>query len=275
MQSSTPSSPIVLDGPVTAFRRERRPLELRFRRARLAERVQVSPGYVRVRLAGHDLRGFESLGPDDHIRVFFPADGVEPESIESYRESPSREYTPLAWDRDAGTLDLEFVLHGDHGVAGRWAADAPIGAPVAVGGPRGSAVFDGAPESWFLAGDETAVPAIRRFLALAGANARGRVLVEVPDAAHELDLDVPDGVRLDWVHRGADPAARTAALIEALDVLGPDHRPAGDLFAFVAAEQSVVKPARALVHDRWGVGPEQSTVKGYWKGGDAAYHAPH
>jgi len=271
MQPSTTSPSPATD---TVFRRERRPLDLRFRRARLAGRTRLSPNYVRLRLEGPDLHGFDSPGADDHIRVFFPA-GDEPETIEAYRESPSREYTPLAWDAEAGTLDLEFVLHGDHGVAGRWAADAPIGAPVAVGGPRGSAVFDGSPASWFLAGDETAVPAIRRFLEIAGPDARGRVVVEVPDAAHELNLAAPAGVRVDWVHRGADLAARTTALIAALDALGPDDRPEGDLFAFVAAEQSVVKPGRALVHDRWGVGPDQSTVKGYWKGGDAEYHAPH
>lgn len=250
----------------TAFSLERQPLELRFRLATLTSREWLAPDYVRVRVEGDDLVGFDSLGSDDHMRLFFPSQPTT--SIDELRASPSREYTPLAWGD--GWLDIEFAVHGDAGVAAPWAANAPLGSPVGVGGPRGSAVLTGTPGSWFLAGDETAIPAIRRFAALLPADTPSRILIEVRDATAEIALDLP--VAVGWIHRGDAPAG--SALIDTLDALTADDRVGDDPFCFVAAEQSVVKPGRALL-ERWGVDTSQAIIKGYWKRGEAEYHAPH
>jgi len=273
-----------------SFTLTRRPNELVFRTARLTARTWLAPHYVRVRLEGESLTGFDSPGSDDHIRVFFPAGDTERGAldengaldVETLRASPSREYTPLAWDAVAGSLELEFVVH-DHGVAGRWAADAPIGSIVGIGGPRGSMVMEGAPAGWFLAGDETALPAIRRLLAGLARSApegQGVVLLEVPDADHQIAIDVPEGTALRWIHRG--DAAPGSALSRALDALGSADRPgagagagSGAVFAFVAAEHAVVKSGRALVLDRWQLDADGVIVKGYWRRGEAEYHAPH
>ncbi|MCM3659170.1 siderophore-interacting protein [Agromyces mediolanus] len=267
------------------FTLDRVPRDLVFRPVTLTARERLAPHYLRLRLEGDALRGFDSLGSDDHLRLFFPgaqpADGTSDVAaaadVDALRECPSREYTPLAWDGDAGVLEIEFVVHGEHGIAGRWADRAPIGSVIGVGGPRGSMVITGEPDGWLLAGDETALPAIRRFLARLSregdATPRGLVLVEVPDAAHQPAFEAPAGTELRWVHR--DGRAPGAALIAALDALGADERPAGEVFAFVAAEHAIVKPGRALVLDRWGLSPEQVVVKGYWRRGEAEYHAPH
>lgn len=261
--------------PPSTFTIERQGLELRFRTVRLTAREWLTPGYVRVRLEGDDLRGFRSLGADDHIRVFFPA--APPASVEELRAAPSREYTPLEWDADAGWLELEFALHSSsgapEGVAAPWAATAEIGASIGVGGPRGSLVITGRPDAWLLAGDETAVPAMRRFAAMMDADAVGRILVEVPDAAHELAIDAPAGVGVEQIHRGT--VAAGTALAARLDELTAEDRPTGSVFGFIAAEQSIVKSGRALLLDRWGLASDQIVVKGYWKRGEAEYHAPH
>jgi NADPH-dependent ferric siderophore reductase len=251
------------------FRFTPTPIPLQFRHVTLESREWITPHYVRVRLVGKDLTGFTSLGSDDHIRVFFPTGHVS--SVEELRESPSREYTPLAWGND--WLDLEFAIHGDSGVAARWAASAPLGSPAGVGGPRGSKVLDGVPDSWFLAGDETAVPAIRRFCALMAPSATGRVLIEVANDANELSVDAPSGVSVEQVHRGE--ASAGSALAQRLDALTAEDRPAGAVLAFVAAEQSIVKSGRALLLERWALGADDVIVKGYWKRGEDEYHAPH
>ncbi|MDR2996662.1 MAG: siderophore-interacting protein, partial [Microbacterium sp.] len=108
------TSPIVKS---SGFQLERRGLDLRFRSVTLASRERIAPDYVRVRLTGSDLAGFASLGCDDHMRLFFPAGPVS--SVEEMRAAPSREYTPLAWGED--WLEVEFAVHGDEGVAARWA----------------------------------------------------------------------------------------------------------------------------------------------------------
>ena len=239
----------------------RTPLELKFRTATLASREWRAPGYVRIRVQGEQLRGFTSLGSDDHMRLFFP-EGV-PASVDEMREGPSREYTPLAWGED--WLDIEFAIHGDEGIAAPWAATAPLGSTIGVGGPRGSMVIEGTPGGWLLVGDETAIPAITRFAALAG-DAPTIIAVEVPSATHEVPMDA----EVQWLHRGDAPAG--SAIETFLAGLGDPV--AADPFCFIAAEQSVVKPGRALLA-RWGVSPERAVVKGYWKRGEAEYHAPH
>lgn len=254
-----------------AFSLERHALQPRLRTVRLATREWLTDEYVRIRLEGAELQGFDSRGSDDHIRLFFPE--TPPDRPEDLRAAPSREYTPLAWDSAAGWLEIEFAIHGDAGVAAPWAATAPVGSIVGTGGPRGSLVLTGRPDAWLLAGDETAVPAMRRFAAQMDARATGRILVEVPDAEHELPLVAPDGVTVTQIHRGAQPAGH--ALTAELDRLTGADRPPGSVFGFVAAEQSIVRPGRALLLDRWGLDPATVIVKGYWKRGEAEYHAPH
>lgn len=255
---------------MTTFTLERRMLDLTFRKAHVTSRAWITPHFVRLRLEGADLRGFDSPGADDHVRLFFPPADVP---LEQVREAPSREYTPLEWDAEAGTLDLEFVLHGDDGVAGPWAASAPLGSPIAVGGPRGSMVLEGRPDAWFLAGDETAIPAMRRFAQAMDAEAAGSILVEVPDAAHEIGIDAPRGVEVRQIHR--NETSPGIALGAALDALHAEDRPHGSVFGFVAAEQAIVKPARALLLDRWSLSTDHIVAKGYWKSGETEYHAPH
>ncbi len=248
----------------SGFSIERRGLELRFRMVTLTAREWLAPDFVRVRLSGDDLAGFDSLGSDDHMRLFFPDGPVG--SVDELRASPSREYTPLAWGAD--WLDVEFAVHGDQGIAAPWAATAPLGSTIGVGGPRGSAVLDGVPGSWLLVGDETAIPAIRRFAALIPDGTPARIVIETVSAGREVDIDAP--VDVEWLHRGDAPAGSALiSFVEGLtDAVGEDP------FVFIAAEQSIVKPGRALL-ERWGVDTAKAVVKGYWKRGEAEYHAPH
>ncbi|MDF2991272.1 MAG: siderophore-interacting protein [Microbacterium sp.] len=251
-------------------RLEPRRHELVFRSATLAARTFLTPAYVRLRLEGAELRGFHSPGADDHIRVFFPTSAAS--TADELRSAPSREYTPVCWDADDGWLDIDVALHGA-GVGSRWAETAPLGAPVGVGGPRGSMVLVGRPDAWLLAGDETAVPAIRRFAASMDDDAVGRIAIEVPDAAHDLPVAAPPGVEVVQVHRGDRPAGDELA--DWLDALDVEEQPDGCVFGFVAAEQSIVRAGRALLLQRWSGDPAATIVKGYWKRGTAEYHAPH
>lgn len=252
----------------SGFELERQGLDLRFRTVALTAREWLAPNYVRVRLSGPDLAGFTSFGADDHMRLFFPAGGTAPASVEEMRASPSREYTPLTWGDD--WLDVEFAVHGDEGVAAPWAASAPLGSPVGVGGPRGSAVITGEPGAWMLVGDETAIPAIRRFAALIPDGAPARIVIEARSTEDEVSIDAP--VDVEWLHRGDAPAG--SALIALLEGLTEADAVGDDPFCFIAAEQQIVKPGRALL-ERWGVDTGKAVVKGYWKRGTEEYHAPH
>lgn len=248
------------------FTIERQGLDLRFRTVTLESREWLAPHYVRVRLRGSELEGFDSPGSDDHMRLFFPAGPVS--SVDELRSYPSREYTPLSWGGD--WLEVEFAVHGDEGVAAPWAASAPLGSTIGVGGPRGSAVIMGRPGSWLLVGDETAIPAIRRFAGLIPDGVPARIMIEVRSDADRVDIEAP--VEVEWLYRGEAPAG--SLLVTFLDALDAADAVGEDPFCFIAAEQRIVKPGRALLQ-RWGVDVGKAVVKGYWKRGEAEYHAPH
>ena len=91
------------------FMIERRGLDLRFRTVTLESREWLAPNYVKVRLRGAELEGFDSPGSDDHMRLFFPDGPVS--SVDELRSYPNREYTPLSWGGD--WLEVEFAVHGD------------------------------------------------------------------------------------------------------------------------------------------------------------------
>ncbi len=234
-------------------------VEAALRPAELVSREWLAPGYVRVRVAGDALRGFTAPGADDHVRLFFaPVGAAAPGDPEQWRAQPSREYTPLDSDADGGWVEFDFVLHGE-GPGSQWAATAPIGAKLAVAGPRRSTVVSGEPDAWFLAGDETAIPAICRFLRSRSPGTPARVLVEM--APENLSVEIPTdaATQLTVLVRGRD------SLSDALDALADNDRPDGAVLGFVASEAAVVPAARALLLDRWGLPPEAVVVKGYWR----------
>ncbi len=246
-----------------SFTLRRVPLEPRRRRlaVRSVEDLDVAPNYRRIVFEGADLAGFESLGADDHVRMFFPPVGEALSPDADAASLASREFTPAAFDADSVTF--EFLLHGTR-PASEWAAAAEPGDEVLIGGPRGSMVIDGEPDWWLLAGDLTALPAITRFLAAIPAGEplrRVEVILLVEPGPHALHLAVAGDLRMRIVH---DLDAFLAAIDEAPIDLLP-----GAGFAFVAAEQAVVAPVRASLARR-GVDLDTAVVKGYWRRGLSA-----
>jgi NADPH-dependent ferric siderophore reductase len=175
-----------------------------------------------------------------------------------------RSYTARRQDPAAGTVDIDFVLHGD-GPAAAWATAA---APGVLLGVAGAGSLGDRPAGYLLlAGDETALPAISRILAAAPPATRGLALVEVADAAEEQPLRAPAGLTVRWLHRDGVVPGESTLLADAVAAL---ERPGGeDLFAWVAAESGAVRTIRADLRGRWGLGRAQHHAIGYWRGGRA------
>ena len=117
-----PSSPNTAETqPRHAITRVRRDTRRRTLTVTAVERI--TPGMARIHFASPDLHDFASLAADDHVKLFFPvAGGASPGG-----ETPMRDYTPRRFDARAGTLVLDFALHGagtDIGPATAWALHA-------------------------------------------------------------------------------------------------------------------------------------------------------
>lgn len=251
------------------------------RRLTVRRSYDLSPGMRRVELEGEELREaerggyaiprFVSEGFDDEIKLFFPDPETGelslPEQRDRFIDWPrdprpeSRTYTVRGFDAEAGVLTLDFARHV-RGVATDWADRCAPGAEMHIAGPKMAWLHPEGADWLLIGGDDTALPAIARWLECMPGTAQGVVFIEVPDAAHELPIRHPEGIELRWLHRGEVPAARSTLLIDA--VLAEPWR-AGDPFCWFAGETGVLRPIRTYLRSEQGLPRERVEVTGYWK----------
>ena len=230
--------------------------ELKRRRVQVARVEQLSPRMRRITFAGDELAGFTSAAPDDHVKLFFPSGAV-------------RDYTPRRFDPQRCELAIEFVIHGD-GPASTWAEQAAPGQWINVGGPRGSLLTPDDYDTYLLAGDETALPAIARALEEMQPGVRASVLIEVADANEERYLPTAANAAITWLHRDGAPAGTSTLLEQTLkDLTLPD----GDTHAWLAGEIETVRRLRRYLTEEEGLARDQIRAAGYWRIGDAGAQA--
>jgi NADPH-dependent ferric siderophore reductase len=239
---------------------------------------RLTPKMVRIVVGGEALSGFVSASYDDHVKLFFPHPGEEkpvlptpspngPVYPEGVMRPPARDYTPRRYDAAANTLTLDFVLH-DAGPATAWAEQAKTGDFLGVGGPRGSFVIPDDFDWYLFVGDETALPAIGRRLEELPASTRVVVVAEVADKAEEQQFASRAALEVRWLHRNA-AAAKTSLLLDALTGLS---LPAGEGYAWVAAEAATAKALRQYLVEQRGLDKERVKAAAYWKRGAVAVH---
>ncbi|CCG03700.1 siderophore-interacting protein [Blastococcus saxobsidens] len=250
----------------------------RKRTPRIGEVVRsawITPHMVRVVLGGEGLTGLR-VGEftDSYVKLLFPPAGATysvPYDVEQIRaELPqeqwpvTRTYTVRAWDPAAGELTVDFVHHGDEGVAGPWAAAARPGDRIQFMGPGGGYAPRPDADWHLLAGDESALPAIAATLDHLPLGARAVVLVEVAGPAEEqTDLAVGPGVDLRWLHRGdAEPGTALVSAVRALAL------PTGSGHVFVHGEAHAVRELRRHLRAEGRLDPAWTSVSGYWRRGD-------
>ncbi|GAA4757119.1 siderophore-interacting protein [Modestobacter marinus] len=256
----------------TTRERVRRP-----RAARVGEvlrTTRVTPHMIRVVLGGAGLAGFPAGEYTDHyVKLLFPPAGApygvpfDPEQVRA--ELPAelwpvtRTYTVRAWDAAAGELTIDFVHHGDTGLAGPWAANAQPGDLIQLLGPGGAYAPSPDAEWHLLVGDESALPAIAAALPRLPARVPAFVFLEVAGPAEQQsDLVLGDGVTVVWVHRG--DGAPGEALVTAVKAV---QLPAGTGHVFVHGEAGLVKELRLHLRSERGLDPAFTSVSGYWRQG--------
>ncbi|QGZ63405.1 siderophore-interacting protein [Paraburkholderia acidisoli] len=249
---------------------------LKFRLLRVARVAPVSPALVRVTLTG-DLSDFVSASFDDHVKVFFPAEGADKPAVpslgpdgpvfpEGVARPAARDYTPRRYDPQSNELDLEFALH-EAGPATAWAAQAQPGQYLGVGGPRGSMVIPKEFDWHLLVGDETALPAIARRLAELPANARVAVVVEVANRAARIELPTEADLYATWVYR--DESETDQPLVDAVSQV---WLPPGEGYVWAAGEASAIRAVRAHLCNERGVDKKRVRASAYWRRGAQAAH---
>jgi NADPH-dependent ferric siderophore reductase len=223
----------------------------------------LTPHMVRITVAGGDLATIDPTGyTDRYIKLVVgepPVPGARP---------VVRTYTVRAV-RD-GEWDLDFVVHGDEGLGGPWAAAVRPGEEITFMGPGGGYAPDPAAPWHLLVGDDSALPAIAAALEALPAGAVAHAFVEVPGPDDEQPISSAADVRITWVHRGSRSLADAVT-----GAHGAGELPPGAPHAFLHGEASCVRDLRRWARTELGVGTDRLSASGYWRQGhdDEAWRA--
>jgi len=220
---------------------------------------KVTAHMRRITLGGREIAGFlDAEGAGDAaawVKVFLPS-------------GESRAYTLRRIDRRQGTLDIDFVMHGegpDAGPAATWAAQARTGDALGIAGPRSGGFRLPGDASWvLLAGDATALPGIQSIASQLPAGIKAQVYLEVPSDEDRQPVDSPAGLRLEWIQglQGPPGAGLCRALL---------HRPLphGPGYVWLAGESAAVRTLKRHYLDERMLPQHRVSAKGYWKAGEA------
>lgn len=236
-------------------------------------REWLSPHTVRITAGGP---GFDALRmnefTDKYAKIIFvdPGLGLTPpydlaalrESLPPDQQPVSRTYTLRRADVQRQQLAIDFVVHGDEGIAAPWAAHAEPGDILTLSGAGGAYHPD--PDSdWHLfAGDESGLPAICSALEALPGDARGIAYLETCDPGEYLDARLPSDMEVVWLHR-PQPGSQPRLLADAL-LAGPWLSGRTDVFAH--GERESMKAVRSALKARLGDG-DQLSLSGYWASG--------
>ena len=232
----------------------------------------LTPSLVRVVLGGPGLAGFTMPeDTDTYVNLAIPPAGApygavfEPAAVREAHPQEvwpvRRRYTVRSWDEVTGHLTLDFVVHGDSGTAGPWAAAVAPGDVLVFEGP-GSGYRPDASADWYLmVGDESALPAIAASLEALPSKASVvvRLVCDGPD--HEIELPSPGDLDLRWLHRtgAADDVDLLADAVSDLDF------PAGRVHAFVHGEAQEIRLVRRHLLTERGLDRRDMSCSPYWR----------
>ncbi len=243
----------------------------RFPRARVVGVGDLTPHLRRVRLAGDELRGMDPGLPGASVRLLVPPPGGAPVVLPEWTgnefraadgsRAPIRTLTPVDPDPEAGRLTLDVIRH-DAGLLTAWVDAVQPGDEVAVSGTGRGYTVEPDADAYLLAGDETALPALRQVLAAVPEGTPVRLVAEVRAPTAEIPLPDRPGLEVRWLV--ADPDAPPGRAMVAA-VAGAEL-PAG-VQVWAAGEAAAVQRIRRHLFEDRGLPRSQGHVRGYWKVG--------
>jgi NADPH-dependent ferric siderophore reductase len=177
-----------------------------------------------------------------------------------------RHYTVRSFDRAAGHLAVDFLLHGE-GPSPAWALAAKPGDTIEAKGPRGHTVFNADADWHVITGDETCIPAFAHMLETLPANARVFVFIETHGKDGEIDLPTKADARITWLHRGGLAGPGDTMLNALNDFVLPEGR---GQFHIIGETSNVRRQRHALIER--GISRDQISSEGYWRPGRIGGH---
>jgi NADPH-dependent ferric siderophore reductase len=210
----------------------------------------LSPHYLRLSFDAGGMLAEQPVHPTMWIRMWF-TDGAK---------LHQRGYTLVAPDPAAGTVDIEFALHG--GIASQWAQDARPGDTIqaTVLGSK-FAIPQPPPAGYIIVGDTPSLPAINSLLAAIGDSA-AQVSQVFLEAGYDDDKELPVTPDTDvtWVNRKNAGEALVQAVRSAAFA-------ASDHFGWVACDHRTTRSVVKVLREDFGIPRKSVAFRAYWVDG--------
>lgn len=239
--------------------------------ATVTGRRQLSPDLVRLSMNSPALVGRELEFTDHYIKLLFVPEGADyswPFDAEKVREEQprnkqpvTRTYTLINLDPDTGDFDVDFVTHGDTGLAGPWARVAEVGETFGFFGPGGAWAPTADYEHFIFAGDESAAPAIGAGLKHLPEGATASAYIEIEADDRTLELPTREGVDIHWVTRnGATHGTELSRVVRQAGV--PEGKKTG---WFIHGVAEMIKEMRRFLFVESEIPRQDVSISGYWR----------
>jgi NADPH-dependent ferric siderophore reductase len=217
---------------------------------------QLSPIMQRLTFGSQDFVGQEAIScVDTYMKLILsnPADASE---------SVMRSYTIRRHDSVAGTVDVDFALHGQGGFAAEWAQRAQVGDSATFKG-IGGGYNPHAQAPWhLLIGDDSALPAIAAAVDRVALGAPVHVILvgssreDLLGEAYDLDESQITALRV------VQTSAQVLSLVE--EAYGTN---AGVPHVFLHGEAAMVREVRRVLRAKYEQTLKAMSVSGYWREG--------
>ncbi|WP_421084305.1 siderophore-interacting protein [Rothia nasimurium] len=185
-----------------------------------------------------------------------PAPTFEKGKARWNQPTTSAKYTVRRFDERTGALEINIMLH-EHGAGTTWARTVAVGDSAHFLGAKSGYSISDDYDFYLLAGDESGLPGMARWIESLPASARGVAFIEVPGEASQQVIATPEHFEVVWVD-----STRRGALAEA--VMG-HPLPEGSICTWLAGESGSIHPLRIWARRELGVPKGHGYAKGYWK----------
>lgn len=216
----------------------------------------ITPMMRRLTLDASGVPGLRADRPGQWVKIFVrdEADNLQ----------PGRAYTVRSINEATGEIDVDFFLHDPSGPLSTWAALTKAGDFCEISSPHRSSGVVIAEQSnqYFLAADDTGLPAVCSILENLPENATAKVLIEVENEAEKQPIKSLAKIHVQWFFRASENyTGFSEAILSSIPTIPCE--------IFIAAESGDVKKIKTHLNEMPGL--RKMALSGYWKRGEKDY----
>ncbi|MGO1283848.1 siderophore-interacting protein [Brachybacterium tyrofermentans] len=274
---------------------QQRPWEYSAFPVRVVRARRLTPGFLRITLAGPALADFAPWGLDQRIKLVLPmSDGSRPEfglldeptphpqqwytrwkELPEGRRNVLRTYTPAAIRVEAEEIDVDVYIHEPPGPASHWALSCAPGDELVITGPDARCGYTGYGLHYkppnplgqvLLVGDESSLPAISNIVATLTSGTLAHVFLELAGPEDNTLVAAESSVRVHVLERGPHAGEH---LESAVRTWGAHHggafAHAPGSYAWIAGEAGATTRIRRYLTTDLALATERIAFLGYWK----------